>query len=249
MAKQTAEQARTVAAHRWMSDRLALLGRPAAGAIETVKDRPWSLVLRVRTEGGAVYCKANAPGGRHEPALLAALARRWPDRVPAPLDLDLERGWLLLEDYGTRLDAEVTSAAVVDIWQRLLPRYAEIQLDSSRDPGSWIALGVPDRRLERLSGQLESLLGEPELALSHAERSALRALAPDLEACARELAQAPFAAALAHCDLHHGNVLGSCATPTSSPSPPGQAPQSYARSSPSPSGSPTSAAHSTGTTC
>jgi hypothetical protein len=176
-------------AQEWVAETLAQHGLSPTGPLEVVKRRPWATVLRAPTSSGVVYFKANAPGGRHEPALARELARAWPDRVPAPLAADPERGWMLLAT-----------------WEELLPRYAEIQLAAVETPERWLALGVPDRRLERLPAAAEALVrGSADLADD--ERARMLALLPELEAVCGELASLPAAASLEHGDLHGNNVL------------------------------------------
>lgn len=190
----------------WLEGSLAACDLSQAGEVELVKQRAWATVTRVPTSGGDVYFKANAPGGRHEPALTSALSTEWPDRVPTPLAIETERGWLLTPDRGQRLSDVVEERDLVDTWMDLLPRYAEIQLASALEPERWLALGVPDRRLEKLPEQAESLVRE-SVDLSDTERSLMLASVRDLEARCRDLAALPRPAALEHGDLHGANVL------------------------------------------
>jgi hypothetical protein len=183
----------------WLDEVRAWLGATLGaeltpGELECVRERPWSIVLRVPRHG-RVYFKATAPGSRHEPALLVELSRRFADLVPAPLAIDASRGWSVLPDHGRTLRDALAGADGFDAFLRVLPRYAELQLASSRDPGQWLALGVPDRRLERLPALLEALLADDEaLSMGHegglqeAQRSALRAHLPELKTACNDLA-------------------------------------------------------------
>ena len=84
----------------WAAARLHVLGTPATGAAEPVKDRPWSTVHRVPVRGGVVWVKACGGRTRYEAPLTVALAGWVPDLVLRPLATDDERGWLLLPDGG-----------------------------------------------------------------------------------------------------------------------------------------------------
>jgi hypothetical protein len=193
-------------AREWIAAAAARHGHAPTGELALVKQRPWATVMRVGTSAGDFYFKENAPGGRHEPALVSALAREWPDRVAPPLAVEVERGWLLTRDLGRRLGDGLDAAGLLAAWERLLPRYAEIQIGSAREPGRWLGLGVPDRRLDVLPALTGDLLrGCAEL--TSAERSLMFGLLPELEARCRELAATPGASALEHGDLHAGNVL------------------------------------------
>ena len=66
-----------VEADSWAEARLEELGLERTGAIEQPHVRPWSTVLRIPTDAGDVWFKANMPGLEHEARLAgmrAALA-------------------------------------------------------------------------------------------------------------------------------------------------------------------------------
>ena len=198
----------------WLHEELRRRGLVPSGAFECVREKPWAIVLRVSTPQGFVYFKASGPGGRHEPGLVTALAQRWSDRVPAPLAIERQCGWMLCRDYGGTLREALHGADSLEVWQHLLPRYAEIQLASRLETTRWLALGVPDRRLESLPKLLGALLADDAaLCLGHsagllaAERATMRTLLPEFGACCRELAAMPYPEALDHGDLHAGNIL------------------------------------------
>lgn len=198
----------------WLREKLAQRNLPPHILLESVREQPWSIVLRTSTSQGFVYFKASASDGRHEPELLTALAQQWPDQVPVPLATDPHRGWMLLPDYGVPLRSLFDETDQINIWERLLPRYAEIQIASSTNTQRWLNLGVPDRRVERLPTLLTTLLADDGAlcigqlgGLLESERAAIRNLLPEVEAYCRDLAAMPHSAALDHGDLHDGNVL------------------------------------------
>lgn len=86
----------------WVRDRLGAAGVRPASELEP-RLRPWSVTGRIRTDRGPVWFKANPPGSRFEPALMAALSRWVPGQVLTPLAIDPERGWSLLPDGGVIL--------------------------------------------------------------------------------------------------------------------------------------------------
>ena len=111
------------AAHAWIAGEL---GASISGPIEQPHVRAWSTVLRVPTDDGPVWFKANMPALSQEAAIVSVLVRRRPDLVPELLAVDLERGWMLQADGGTRLRE---SGLVPACWEEVLPVYAELQLD------------------------------------------------------------------------------------------------------------------------
>ena len=192
----------------WLSEVRAFVEPHARGELELVQARPWAVVLSAPAAGGRVFFKASAPGGRHEPALVEALGRAFPDLVPAPIDAAPSRGWLLLPDCGRKLREARDETGAVELWRELLPRYAEFQRAALPEVGRWLRTGVPDRSPARLPRLLAGLLDGPlmrEAGVAGAELAELRALAPELEAACAELGE--LGVSLDHGDLHDGNVL------------------------------------------
>src|SRR5205809_2748741 len=88
----------------WIQSQLALPGYTAAGPIEQLKAAwGWSSILRVPTTAGRLYFKADYAKPPSEPALILALAERWPDNVPTIVAADLDRGWMLMRDFDGRM--------------------------------------------------------------------------------------------------------------------------------------------------
>ena len=77
-------------AHEWIHRQLERTGTGIVGPIEQPHIYPWSTVLRVPTEPGEVYFKANAATFRHEAALVKLLAARRPDCVPPLLAVEAD---------------------------------------------------------------------------------------------------------------------------------------------------------------
>jgi phosphotransferase family enzyme len=189
-------------AEAWIRERV-----PVAGELDQFHVRWWSTVIRVPTGGEDLYFKAVAPGFEFEPALTVRLFELAPDRVTPVVDADLERGWMMMRDAGTRLRELVLTPPDLRHWELALPRYAELQLTASPIADELLAIGVPDVRLGVLPDQLREVLAEPVRGLTPAEQErALEAL-PELEALCRELAGYGIAETIQHDDLHDGQVF------------------------------------------
>lgn len=198
----------------WIHDELKRCNIAVTGSIDQIHVRPWSTVLRVPTCEGSVYFKAVTPALANEPAVVQALARWHPGVVPKLLAADSERRWMLQRDGGTRLRELFHSADDLQHWHRLLPQYAELQIELSDHLEELIAVGVIDRRLERLPGQLEGLLDDApalrigaENGLSLDEYRRLVALSPHVNAMCAQLAELRIPQSINHDDFHDGNVF------------------------------------------
>jgi hypothetical protein len=131
------------------------------------------------------------------------------------LAIDATRGWLLLRDSGTMLrDLAREPRDLLTHWRRILPLYAELQIDLATRLDELLELGALDRRLAGLPRQVERLLadtaalgiGRPD-GLTSEEHRRLRSLVPRVAALCREVAQAGIPESLHHDDFHDGNVF------------------------------------------
>jgi hypothetical protein len=174
------------------------------GEIEQPHVRHWSTVMRVPTAEGDLWFKAVAPLHHFEPELTALLSRLQPDRVPEVLAVERERAWMLMRDGGTRLRELPAS---VEHWERVLPRYAELQLTVSRHSDELVQLGVPDTRLALLPSELRSLLAERPLGLSADEHRLMLERLPEVHSLCEQLAASGIPETIQHDDLHDGQVF------------------------------------------
>lgn len=173
------------------------------GPIELVRVRPWASVVTVPTADGPAWFKACQPAQAFEPRLTAELFRRWPDRVIRVLGHDADRAWLLTADAGRSIGSLGNPP---EIWERILPRYAELQ----RGEQTWIAdhleHAVLDLRVSMLPERYEMLLSR-ELPLEPSEIEAARRFAPQFaELCAEVAAESP-GDSIQHDDLHVNGVF------------------------------------------
>lgn len=173
-----------------------------SGPIETVHVRAWSTVARVPLGERTAWFKACGAVQAFEPRLAGELFARWPDRVAEVLARDDERAWLLLADAGTPLRALGNPP---DAWQRVLPRYAELQRGEARHAHDHLAHGVPDLRVETWPARYDQLV-RGELPLDEAEIERLRTFAPRFAELCTELAEVGMPATIQHDDLHLANV-------------------------------------------
>ena len=145
----------------WAAERLNEHGYVVVGEPEQTHLRPWSTVLRVTTDDGVFWFKANAIGTAHEAPLIDALDRWAPGHVVEPLATDPRRGWLLLPDGGATLRAAQGGETRLESWVAILADHAELQRRLAPHAGDLVSLGVPDLRPERLPQVRADLLDDP----------------------------------------------------------------------------------------
>jgi hypothetical protein len=143
--------------------------------------------------------------------LVRDIARRSPGLVPDVLAADEGRAWLLMADHGTPTRDTLSAAEQLDVFESVLPAYAQAQRDSLPIVDRWLAAGVPDRRVERLPALVDEVLAGStwlgDLPLGAGARSSVGHARAAFVRVTDQLAGMPLAAAIEHSDLHAGNVL------------------------------------------
>ncbi|HJP88866.1 MAG TPA: hypothetical protein VJ850_07535 [Candidatus Limnocylindrales bacterium] len=159
-------------------------------------------MVQVPTADGIVWFKACQAQQAFEARLTAELARRWPDRVAEVIAVEPDRGWLLTKDAGRSIG---DLGNPPELWARILPRYAELQMGERAFVDDHLAHGVLDLRVAQLPARYADLISR-ELPLELAEIEALRAFEPRFaELCAEVAAESPTDT-IQHDDLHVNGV-------------------------------------------
>ena len=131
---------------RWADQRLAERDIDVTGKPEQFHVVPWSTVIRLPTDRGAVFFKAIWPPEKREAAITEALAKWRPKDVAVVLASDRTRGWLLLDDAGEKLRTIIKKDTDIRHWRTVLPQYAQLQLAVAKHANELLKLGAPDRR-------------------------------------------------------------------------------------------------------
>ncbi len=198
----------------WIRAELETLDIQVTGAIEDQRVQPWSIVQRVPASSGTIYFKATNPAYGYETGLTKALAEWRPDCMPDVLAADLDRKWMLMRDAGPTLRSLIKPTRDIKPWQRILPMYAELQIEMVARVPDLLALGTLDRRLAGLPQQVVRMvedeanipLDRPD-NLTTEEYQQVRALMPQYgDLCAR-LADFGLPETLHHDDFHDANIL------------------------------------------
>jgi len=188
-------------AHAWVDARLADAGLRRTGEAEQKHVTLWSTVIRIPTDRGDVWFKANDESMRHESGVVELLAAEVPDLVPPLLADDTERGWLLMADAGEWLRTVSPREGHLDHWLEVLPAYAVAQLAMAPHVDALLALGVPDRRLPTLPAAYVALMDEVDA------EPRFREAAGRVDDLVGQLASYGIDETLNHDDLHDGQVF------------------------------------------
>jgi hypothetical protein len=191
-------------AEDWVRTILHAHGWEPVGRLEQVKQWSITSLWRIPTERGLVYFKAVPPLFGKEPSITQALAQVF-GNVPAPLQTDTERGWMLLPDFQGRT---VGRAGEKALWPEAVRELARMQVASLSHREAFLDAGCADRRPAILLEHLPMLLHKvEELApLTPDELAKLQAFEPRIREMIATLSAAGVPEALVHGDFHFGNV-------------------------------------------
>lgn len=199
-------------AEAWIVDRLELRGHRITGTVEQSRVRPWSTQLKVPTDAGVVWFKANCAAMAFEAGLHAELARLVPDAVDAPWAIDVARGWMLTTDRGATLgdSHEPTS----DDWRYVLAEAARMQRGLAGHREELLATGMPDCSpatvVDRFDRLVEIFDDFPAGHPSHAPPELgqrLRSTRPAIVDATQLLEASTLPSTWQHGDLHPWNVF------------------------------------------
>ena len=194
----------------WISRTLGELGMPATGPVEHVKSFYTGATLRVPTSAGWSYFKAASPVYMRDAAITRELSCWQPARIPAPLAIDLQRGWLFTAEVVGPTLREVPQAQV---WCEVLSLYAQLQQDAAAIGAPGPGAGLYDWSILTVAAALPAVLDEsafllegfPE-PLGRDEIGLWRGLLPRLLDLCAAVEAGGIPSSLEHCDLHSGNI-------------------------------------------
>lgn len=195
-------------ASAWMREQLTHHNYVLTSPTVQVKSWGISCILKTSTNRGDIYFKvaSSLPLFGNEPKVQQAISKHYPDCVPAPIAIEPEQRWMLMQDFG----AELRDMPTLERWVTATRRFGELQVQAVPLVDELLAAGCLDRRLNVLSEQIDPLLNDEEIValLSAEEIAQLRALAPRLKTMCDELAGFNVPYSLNHGDLHSGNITG-----------------------------------------
>lgn len=199
----------------WIESELAAQGIRQTGEMELVRERPWSIVFQIPTEQGTFYFKALTPSLPHEPALVAALAERFPQAVPEVVALAQNNPWFIMRDAGQSLRSVQPQSLALEYWQKAMQQYAELQRGMASEMDTLLALGVLDRRLSVLPEIYSDFINNPSIMQVESDPEGLHAEdlvalqngLPRVQELCRQLTEAGIPETIEHNDLHDNNIF------------------------------------------
>lgn len=184
-----------------MADRMEMV---ALTEVEQIRMWARSCTLRLRSNNGDLYLKAVPDSLSYEPVVTRVLALRYAGYIPSVLGVHVDKGWLLMGDFGSQY---LTDFVDFDTWERVVRRYALIQRDMVDNAQSLNALGVPNRHLDYIASQVPRIVYNPPEELNPSERRDLKRYAATLRTMLFDIGEYKIPLSLTHGDLRPGNII------------------------------------------
>jgi hypothetical protein len=196
---------------RWTQEQLAPLGLRLTSAFQQVNASPTFSLIRLETEGGAVWFKATGEPNSHELRVTVALTRLFPHFVPQILAVHRPwNGWLSAEAPGISLDQAESCAA----WDRAATQLAEIQIASMGKTSELLEAQLKDLRMPRLAERIDPFLARMNELMAIQERrsptplvrSEITTLSEALKESCALMESLRLPDTLGHIDFNPGNI-------------------------------------------
>lgn len=147
----------------WAQKQLTPAGLRLTGSFRQLNASPTFNLLRLETNGGAVWFKAVGEPNARELPITIEIARLFPRYVPAIFGVHHEwNGWLAAEADGESLDEE----AHIKNWERAAEALAEIQIASIPRTSDLLEAQARDLRSPNLARQIEPFLSQMAVFMS-----------------------------------------------------------------------------------
>ncbi len=194
----------------WVDQNLNRLGYRGFGEpqITQIRARSRACVYRIDTSAGRLYFKAVPEMFRQEPRLSRWLNEGFPKRTPRIMALNEEEGWMLIRDFGRETLEQCPDE---DCIRKSLSAFGAMQAQLTVDMEAIRALGVPERRLSTIIGEIDSFAAEipasyPDL-FTASDYALLRDALPLLKQMCLDLEELGIPHSLEHGDFSLEHVV------------------------------------------
>jgi hypothetical protein len=196
----------------WAGEVLASKGLHLSGDFRQLNASSSFSLVRLETNGPAVWFKAvGEPNAREFPVTLT-LARLFPKYIPEILATKADwNGWLMSEATGTNLD-ETTDTS---LWQTAAAAAANLQIESIASTGQLLRSGAHDLRTKTLAAAVspfmtvvtELMRQQPEAPPPVLSEMELDRMGERVQDAISQLGALRIPDTLGHLDLNPGNII------------------------------------------
>jgi hypothetical protein len=178
---------------------------------ETVKNSPWSYVVRFATSAGNIYLKHTPPLLALESAIIQTLHNQFHADVPTVIAQNTDLQCFLMKDAGIPLREILKQQFDAALLLKSIDQFTSLQITVADHLNVFLDMGVPDWRLEKIPDLYIKLLDQKALlsaeGVSEKELSELINLLPLVNELCRKLLGYAIKPSIVQPDFHDNNIL------------------------------------------
>lgn len=167
---------------KWGTDSLVSMGHYIDHTPEIILTTPWSTVIRFSTPKGDFYLKQTPPAISAEPQIIQLLSEKFHASVPLVIAINADLHCFMMFDAGKVLRTTLKEKFVIDLLCQAIKEYAEIQRSTEDHVETFIKLGVPDWRLDKLPILYDQIINKTDVlktdGMTDEELQTLQTLSP-----------------------------------------------------------------------
>lgn len=197
---------------QWAYEQTAPLGLRLMGNFQQYNASPTFSLMRLETDGAALWFKATGEPNAHELAVTQLLARLFPKQLPRILGVHTSwNGWLSQQVQGAALD-ELTQCSA---WERAAESLAELQIESIGRGGELVEGQCKDMRLSEAEKHIDSFFARMREFMRVQQKASpapltdaeLESLGDGLKDAFALLESFKLPDTLGHLDCNPGNII------------------------------------------
>lgn len=178
---------------------------------EDVQIRPWSYVIRYNTSDGFIYLKQTPKLIALEATILTILRDKFHAPVPDIIASNSELDCFLMKDAGSALRPILKKHFNEKLLCKAADAFTTMQIEASNNIDSFLTIGVPDYRLNNLSGLYKELILKKDILITdgvtESEINKLTSLIPTVSEVCKKLSEYAVPQTLVQPDFHDNNTL------------------------------------------
>ncbi|NNM60179.1 MAG: aminoglycoside phosphotransferase family protein [Legionellales bacterium] len=178
---------------------------------ETIQCTPWSEVCCFITDQGSIYLKKVPSALSLESEVIKILHEKFHANVPQIIAINQKQNCFLMLDSGVQLYDFFKQGFNAEILIQAMQDYTAVQIMTIGKIDLFLAIGVPDWRLDKLPILYPQLIAQDKLLMNDGitkdELKKLEKLDVQLFSICSQLSNYKIPETLSHCDFHDKNIL------------------------------------------
>jgi hypothetical protein len=196
---------------KWATDCLIAKGYSLQEPPEILLETPWSKVVRFSTSQYDVYLKQMPPAISLDPKIIQLLANQCQASVPVVIATNDSLNCFLMKDAGINLRAYLKTEFKPELLCQAIKDFTTIQRSTEYHIQSFLALGVPDWRLDKFSKVYDHIINQTDFlkadGMTDNELKILQDLSPKVAEQCELLFQYQIPETLVQLDFNSNNIL------------------------------------------